>query len=32
MLDQLVWLLGRPERVTPFFRNDGTPELPGLAG
>jgi predicted dehydrogenase len=31
MLDQLVWLLGRPERVTPFFRNDGTPELPGLA-
>jgi len=31
MLDQVVWLLGRPERVTPFFRNDGTPELPGFA-
>lgn len=21
-LDQIVWLLGRPERVTPFMRND----------
>lgn len=31
MLDQLVWLLGRPERVTPFFRNDATPDLPNFA-
>lgn len=31
MLDQLVWLLGRPQRVTPFFRNDATPALPGMA-
>jgi len=31
MLDQMVWLLGRPERVTPFFRNDGTPTLPAFA-
>lgn len=22
MLDQIVWLLGRPEKVTSFFRND----------
>ena len=28
MLDQLVWLLGRPQRVTRFLRNDATPELP----
>lgn len=23
MLDQIVWMLGRPERVTPFLRGDG---------
>lgn len=23
MLDQIVWLLGRPEKVTSFLRNDG---------
>ena len=22
MLDQIVWMLGRPERVTAFLRND----------
>ncbi len=27
MLDQIVWLLGRPERVTTVLRNDATPEL-----
>lgn len=31
MLDQLVWLLGRPQRLTPFFRNDATPEAPAFA-
>jgi predicted dehydrogenase len=31
MLDQIVWLLGRPERVTSFLRNDATPELPHFA-
>jgi predicted dehydrogenase len=29
MLDQVVWLLGRPNRVTLYARNDATPELPG---
>lgn len=24
MLDQIVWLLGRPERVSSFFRTDGS--------
>jgi predicted dehydrogenase len=28
MLDQVVWLLGRPERVSAVLRNDATPELP----
>jgi len=27
MLDQVVWLLGRPERVASFLHNDATPEL-----
>ncbi len=31
MLDQIVWLLGRPTRVTAFLRNDATPELPAYA-
>lgn len=31
MLDQLVWLLGRPQRVTPFLRNDATLALPHFA-
>jgi predicted dehydrogenase len=30
MLDQIVWLLGRPERVTSFLRNDD-PAVPGFA-
>ena len=29
MLDQIIWLLGRPERVSSVLRNDATPELPG---
>jgi predicted dehydrogenase len=31
MLDQIVWILGRPTRVTTFFRNDATPELSNYA-
>jgi predicted dehydrogenase len=31
MLDQIVWLLGRPTRVAAFLRNDATPELPAYA-
>jgi predicted dehydrogenase len=31
MLDQVCWLLGRPQRVTSFLRNDATPELPHFA-
>ena len=31
MLDQVVWVLGRPTRVTSFLRNDATPELPWMA-
>ena len=31
MLDQVVWILGRPTKITTFFRNDTTPELPGFA-
>jgi predicted dehydrogenase len=27
MLDQIVWLLGRPTRVTSHLRNEATPEL-----
>jgi len=30
MLDQVVWLLGRPEKVTAFLRSDSG-ELPGFA-
>ncbi|MGE3908734.1 MAG: Gfo/Idh/MocA family protein [Chloroflexota bacterium] len=30
MLDQVVWLLGRPERVTLFAQNAATPELCGF--
>jgi predicted dehydrogenase len=29
MLDQIVWLLGRPERVCTAFQNVATPSLPG---
>ena len=28
MLDQIVWHLGRPTRMTTYFRNDATPEVP----
>jgi predicted dehydrogenase len=28
MLDQIVWLLGRPTRISSVLRNDATPELP----
>src|SRR5262249_29686508 len=28
MLDQVVWHLGRPNRVSLFARNDHTPEVP----
>lgn len=31
MLDQIVWMLGRPERVSAVLRNDATPELPTYA-
>lgn len=31
MLDQVVWILGRPNKITTFFRNDTTPELPGFS-
>jgi predicted dehydrogenase len=31
MLDQVVWLLGRPHKVQAFFRNDGTPEVQRFA-
>lgn len=30
MLDQIVWLLGRPQRVSAFLRNDAGSELPAL--
>lgn len=30
MLDQIVWMLGRPTQVTAFFRQDGD-EIPGFA-
>jgi predicted dehydrogenase len=29
MIDQIVWLLGRPKRVSSVLRNDATPEVPG---
>jgi predicted dehydrogenase len=28
MLDQVIWILGRPNRVAAFLRNDATPALP----
>jgi predicted dehydrogenase len=31
MIDQIVWLLGRPLRVGSVLRNDATPELPAYA-
>lgn len=31
MLDQIVWLLGRPRSVQAFLRNDATPEVPAFA-
>ena len=31
MLDQVVWLLGRPVRAHTVLRNDATPELPSYA-
>jgi predicted dehydrogenase len=31
MIDQMVWLLGRPARVYSVLRNDATPELPDYA-
>ena len=31
MLDQVVWLLGRPLRVHTVLRNDATPQLPSYA-
>jgi predicted dehydrogenase len=31
MLDQVVWMLGRPRQVTAFLHNDATPQLPNFA-
>jgi len=31
MLDQIVWLLGRPTRINTVLRNDATQELPAYA-
>lgn len=31
MLDQIVWLLGRPTNVSTTLRNDATPELPAYS-
>jgi predicted dehydrogenase len=31
MLDQIVWLFGRPTSVTRVLRNDATPQLPGYS-
>jgi predicted dehydrogenase len=31
MLDQIVWLLGEPTRVSVVLRNDATPQLPDYA-
>src|SRR5439155_531731 len=30
MLDQIVWILGRPVRVQGFFENHATPEYPSF--
>ena len=31
MLDQIVWLLGRPARTSTVLRNDATPRLPAYS-
>ena len=31
VLDQVLWITGRPRRVTTFLHNDATPELPQFA-
>jgi predicted dehydrogenase len=31
MIDQIVWLLGRPNGVTSVVRNDATPDLPAYS-
>ncbi len=31
MLDQIVWLLGRPTRINTVLRNEATPELPSYS-
>ena len=31
VLDQVLWITGRPRRVTAFLHNDATPELPQFA-
>jgi predicted dehydrogenase len=31
MIDQIVWLLGRPIQVSSLVHNDATPELPGYS-
>ncbi len=31
MLDQVVWLLGRPQRATAFFHNDATSDVPAFS-
>ena len=31
MLDQIVWILGRPSSIQSHFRNDATPSLPTFA-
>jgi predicted dehydrogenase len=31
VLDQVLWITGRPRRVTAFLQNHGTPQLPQLA-
>lgn len=31
VLDQVVWMMGRPTRVTPFLKNHDTPDLPAFA-
>lgn len=31
MLDQIVWLLGRPRRAQGFFQNAATPEVPAFS-
>ena len=31
MLDQIVWLLGRPARASVVLRNDATPDVPAYA-